>query len=88
MYQENYAVLKKLIEENRDEKAKNNPLYLSNVEALQGVIPETIHAEEITVRMGCSWIDAQDYTKFLHTLSGRDSWDIRCEGTYIPQTGE
>lgn len=71
-----------------EEKAKNNPLYLSNVEALQGVIPETIHAEEITVRMGCSWIDAQDYTKFLHTLSGRDSWDIRCEVTYIPQTGE
>ena len=52
------------------------------------MIPETIHAEEITVRMGCSWIDAQDYTKFLHTLSGRDSWDIRCEVTYIPQTGE
>ena len=71
-----------------EEKAKNNPLYLSNVEALQGVIPETIHAEEITVRMGCSWIDAQDYTKFLHTLSGRDSWDIRCDVTYIPQTGE
>ena len=70
------------------EKARNNPLYLSNVEALQGVIPETIHAEEITVRMGCSWIDAEDYTSFLHMLSGRDSWDIRCEVTYIPQTGE
>ena len=71
-----------------EEKARNNPLFLSNVEALQGVIPETIHAEEITVRMGCSWIDAEDYTRFLHMLSGRDSWDIRCEVTYIPQTGE
>ena len=71
-----------------EEKARNNPLYLSNVEALQGVIPETIHAEEITVRMGCSWIDAEDYTRFLHMLSGRDSWDIRCDVTYIPQTGE
>jgi len=71
-----------------EEKAKTNPLYLSNVEALNSVMPETIHAEEITVRMGCSWIDAEDYTKFLHTLSGRDSWDIRSEVTYIPETGE
>ena len=71
-----------------EEKAKTNPLYLSNVEALNSVMPETIHAEEITVRMGCSWIDAEDYTKFLHMLSGRESWDIRSEVTYIPQTGE
>ena len=71
-----------------EEKAKTNPLYLSNVEALNAVMPETIHAEEITVRMGCSWIDAEDYTKFLHMLSGRESWDIRSEVTYIPQTGE
>ena len=71
-----------------EEKAKTNPLYLSNVEALNAVMPETIHAEEITVRMGCSWIDAEDYTKFLHMLSGRESWDIRSEVTYIPETGE
>ncbi len=71
-----------------EEKAKTNPLYLSNVEALNTVMPELIHAEEITVRMGCSWIDAEDYTKFLHMLSGRESWDIRSEVTYIPETGE
>ncbi|MBR3045205.1 MAG: hypothetical protein IKI45_12070 [Oscillospiraceae bacterium] len=71
-----------------EEKAKNNPIYQANVDALQAVIPETIHAEEITVRMGCAWIDAEDYTDFLHSLSGRDSWDIRCDVTYIPATGE
>ena len=71
-----------------EEKAKDNPRFQANVEALQAVIPENIHAEEITVRMGCTWIDAEDYTSFLHMLSGRDSWDIRCEVTYIPQTGE
>ena len=71
-----------------EERAKQNPVYQANIDAMKAVIPETIHAEEITVRMGCSWIDAEDYTKFLHTLSGRDSWDIRCEVTYIPQTGE
>ncbi len=71
-----------------EEKARDNPRFQANVEALQAVIPENIHAEEITVRMGCAWIDAEDYTSFLHMLSGRDSWDIRCEVTYIPQTGE
>jgi N12 class adenine-specific DNA methylase len=71
-----------------EEKARDNPRFQANVDALTAVIPEDIHAEEITVRMGCTWIDAEDYTDFLHTLSGRDSWDIRCEVTYTPQTGE
>ena len=70
------------------EMAKNNPDFQRNVDALQEVIPDDIHAEEIAVRMGCPWIDAEDYTKFLQELSGRRSWDTRCEVKYSPVTGE
>lgn len=57
-------------------------------DALKAVIPPDIHAEEIAVRMGCPWIDPEDYTKFLRELSGRQSWDTRCEVKYSPVTGE
>ena len=70
------------------EMAKGNPEFQRNVEALKEVIPEDIHAEEIAVRLGCPWIDAEDYTKFLQYLAGRQSWDTRCEVKYSPVTGE
>ncbi|MCQ2419939.1 MAG: YodL domain-containing protein [Clostridia bacterium] len=70
------------------EIAKDNPDFQRNVEALKEVIPEDIHAEEIAVRLGCPWIDPVDYTKFLQELSGRQSWDTRCEVKYSPVTGE
>ena len=70
------------------ELAKDNPDYQRNVNALQEVIPDDIHAEEIAVRLGCPWIDPVDYTKFLQELSGRQSWDTRCEVKYSPVTGE
>ncbi len=70
------------------EMAAENPAFQRNVGALQEVIPADIHAEEIAVRMGCPWIDAEDYTKFLQELSGRRSWDTRCEVKYSPVTGE
>lgn len=70
------------------EMAKENPDFQRNVEALTKVIPEDIHAEEISVRLGCAWIDPEDYTKFLQELSGRRTWDTRCEVKYSPVTGE
>lgn len=71
-----------------EEMAKDNPEFQRNAEALKEVIPEDIHAEEIAVRLGCPWIDAEDYTKFLQHLAGRQSWDTRCEVKYSAVTGE
>ena len=68
------------------EKAAADPSFQRNVDALTPIIPEDIHAEEITVRMGVAWIDAEDYTEFLQSLSGR--YSPRCTVEYIPETGE
>lgn len=70
------------------DRAEENPEFQKNVDALKAIIPPDIHAEEIAVRMGCPWIDPEDYTKFLQELSGRRSWDTRCEVKYSPVTGE
>lgn len=59
-----------------EEAAERNPeKYQRNIEALKEVIPEDIPAEEISVRMGCNWIDDTDYTEFLHELSGRTEYN-------------
>lgn len=68
--------------------AETHPEFIRNVEALKKVIPEDIKAEEITVQMGCSWIDAEDYTKFLEHLSGRKPGSRNCDVTYSALTGE
>lgn len=70
------------------EYAKSNPEYERNVQALEQVIPEDIRAEEISARMSCTWIDTQDYTEFLQHLSGRNSFDARCNVSFSPATGE
>ena len=70
------------------DRAAEDPAFQRNIDALRAVIPEDIHAEEIAVRMGCPWIDPEDYTKFLHELSGRRAEDTRCEVKYSPITGE
>ncbi|MBP0988510.1 MAG: hypothetical protein J6S92_09545, partial [Oscillospiraceae bacterium] len=70
------------------ERAEHDPAFQRNVDALNQVIPEDIHAEEIAVRMGCTWIDAEDYTKFLHELSGRSQYNRCCEVHYFAATGE
>ena len=59
-----------------EDAAERNPeKYQRNIEALKEVIPEDIPAEEISVRMGCTWIDDTDYTEFLHELSGRTEYN-------------
>ena len=69
--------------------AKINPEYQRNVAALEKVIPEDIKAEEIEVRLGCSWIEPQDYTEFLEHLSGRGMYSTRkCDVSYSATTGE
>ena len=68
--------------------AQQRPELARNVEALRSVIPEDIRAEEISVRMGCAWIDEEDYTAFLAHLSGRSPNDPRCKVSYSPVTGE
>lgn len=72
-----------------NEYAKNNPEFARNVSALEKVIPEDIKAEEISVQMGCTWIEPQDYTAFLEHLSGRERYNSRrCDVSYSPVTGE
>lgn len=72
-----------------EEYAKTNPEYNQNIDALKTVIPEDIKAEEISVQMGCSWIEPEDYTEFLEHLSGRASYNSRrCDVSYSPITGE
>ena len=70
------------------EAAKRNPeTYTRNVEALTEVIPEDIHAEEITCRIGCTWVDAADYEAFLCELSGRSENDYKHQVSFSPQSG-
>ncbi|MDE7363738.1 MAG: methyltransferase domain-containing protein, partial [Ruminococcus sp.] len=72
-----------------EEYAKSNPEYNRNVDALKTVIPEDIKAEEISVQMGCTWIETEDYTAFLEHLSGRKGYNSRsCNVSYSPTTGE
>ena len=69
-------------------RAATDPAFQRNVDALMEIIPEDIHAEEITVRMGCPWIDAEDYSRFLCQLAGRSWNDARCEVLHSSVTGE
>ncbi|MCR4646400.1 MAG: hypothetical protein K5695_13505 [Oscillospiraceae bacterium] len=70
------------------EAAKRDPeTYTRNVEALTEVIPEDIHAEEITCRIGCTWVDAADYEAFLCELSGRSENDYKHQVAFSPQSG-
>ncbi|MDE6677567.1 MAG: N-6 DNA methylase, partial [Ruminococcus sp.] len=72
-----------------EEYAKTNPEYNQNVNALKTVIPEDIKADEISVQMGCPWIEPEDYTAFLEHLSGRAIYNSRrCDVSYSPVTGE
>ena len=68
--------------------AETNPEYQNNVQALQTVIPQDIKAEEISVRMGCSWIDPKDYAAFLTHLAGRTERNACCEVNFSNVSGE
>lgn len=46
--------------------AQTDPAYAENVEALEKVQPKDLTAPEISVKLGTTWIDTQDYEKFLY----------------------
>ena len=72
-----------------NEYAKSDKRFERNIAALEKVVPEDIRAEEISVQMGCTWIDPQDYTEFLVHLSGRTKANTRnCDVSYSPLSGE
>ena len=45
--------------------AKDNPDYQRNVEALTNVLPPKLEAGDISARIGVSWVDVEDYQKFI-----------------------
>ena len=48
--------------------AENHPEYLRNVEALEKVQPEPLKANDISVRIGASWVKPEYYKQFLLEL--------------------
>lgn len=48
--------------------ARTDPQYAENVEALEGAQPKDLTASEITVRLGTTWVDTQDYEQFLYEV--------------------
>ncbi len=60
-----------------EDAASQDSKYAKNVEALKEVIPEDIGAAEISVDIGCTWIDTDDYEAFMRELSGRTEYDSR-----------
>ena len=48
--------------------AETDPQYAENVEALEGAQPKDLTASEITVRLGTTWVDTQDYEQFLYEI--------------------
>ncbi len=48
--------------------AQNNPLFVDNVEALEKVQPKDLTAPEISVKLGTTWIENEDYEQFIYEL--------------------
>lgn len=48
--------------------AEKNPIFQKNVLELEKVQPRDLDASEITVRLGTTWIDEEDYNKFIYEL--------------------
>ena len=45
--------------------AKDNPIFQRNVAAITSVLPPKLEAGDISARIGVSWVDVEDYQKFL-----------------------
>ena len=54
--------------EDAREAAKEDPRFLSNVEALEKVLPEPLGPDVISVRLGTPWIPPEDITLFMQEL--------------------
>ncbi|MCM1524045.1 MAG: SNF2-related protein [Ruminococcus sp.] len=60
-----------------------SPEYEKNVSALEKVLPETIQAEDIAVRIGVNWIENKDYSKFMKDVLQLSTWDDRLTRTIM-----
>lgn len=67
--------------------AQGNPEYQKNVEALKKVIPADIPPEDITVRIGATWVPNEVYSAFATDLLGGRTWRGGVSIKYVPQTG-
>jgi N12 class adenine-specific DNA methylase len=48
--------------------AERDPIFIKNVEALTNVQPEELSASDIEVRLGTTWIEEEDYNRFIYEL--------------------
>jgi len=68
-------VVKKL--EIAREKAATDDSFKKNVEALEGVQPHKIDADDIEVHIGAAWIPEKFYTEFMYELfETPDEWRV------------
>ena len=62
--------------------SRDNPMFAINVDALEKVQPEWTEASDIDVRIGTTWIEPEDYERYIYELLGtprraqavRSSW--------------
>src|SRR5205085_481232 len=58
------------------EAAKTNPRFETNVKALETVIPKDVDHVDIGVRLGSSWVPADDVADFMAHLVGGERGDF------------
>ena len=56
------------------EAAKTDPQYEINAEYLENAIPEPLAPEDISVRLGATWIPQEDVSDFIHELLNFDEY--------------
>lgn len=54
--------------------ALRDPKYVENVDNLVNVQPKDLDATEITIRLGTTWVDTQDYEQFLYETLQTPEW--------------
>lgn len=80
-------VRRKLLE--AEGAASENPIFSSNVDALRAALPEDIPASEIDVRLGATWVPAEDVKEFMFELLQTPTWrQDSMEVSYQPYTAQ
>lgn len=54
--------------------AQKDSRYVENVEALERMQPKDLNAAEITVRLGTTWVDTEDYEQFIYETLQTPEW--------------
>jgi N12 class adenine-specific DNA methylase len=67
------------------EAAKFDETYVPNVEALEKNQPPDVLPEDITTRLGVTWIPQEDYKNFIKEILGHQAADVKVD--WIPGTG-